>query len=81
MKIKEISKIFHDQNDFQMQDFEIIEEIGRGAFSVVFEAWKTKNDEPCALKIINFESLDKEHIKLLWKEIEIHWDLNHELVI
>jgi hypothetical protein len=38
MRNNEVIKLFHDHNEFSMSDFEVLGEIGKGAFSVVFEA-------------------------------------------
>lgn len=64
MQSRNISKIFNDPDNFKMKDFEIIEEIGKGAFSTVFEAIQD-NKFSVALKIINLETMNSEHLKLL----------------
>lgn len=52
-----MSNYFKDQSHFSIDDFSIIKEVGKGAFSTVFECKNTKESKLYALKIINTETL------------------------
>jgi calcium/calmodulin-dependent protein kinase I len=61
--------------------YEIKEEIGRGAFSVVRKAKSLKTGELVAIKFIEKKFVDKQDLVLLGREIEIMKKIHHPNVL
>lgn len=51
--------IFEDASKFSINDFTILKQVGKGAFSTVFECTNIQDRKKYALKIINMETLNK----------------------
>lgn len=73
--------MFEEASKFSINDFTLIKQVGKGAFSTVFECLNVTDHKKYALKIISTETLNQHHLTLLKKEIEIHKQLDHENII
>ena len=67
---------------FKKSDFEMLSEIGRGAYSKVYKARYLKDDSIKAIKIIEKDFMEKENkIYQVYLETEILTKINHPLII
>jgi len=63
------------------KSYNITEELGRGAFSVVKKAKNRKTGEECAIKFIEKKFVDKQDMNLLAREIDIMKKVSHPNVL
>jgi len=63
------------------ENYDVGEEIGRGAFSVVKRAVQRKTKEECAIKFIEKKFVDKQDLVLLAREIDIMKKVSHPNVL
>lgn len=64
--------LFEGASKFSINDFTLIKQVGKGAFSTVFECLNVTENRKYALKIISTETLNQQHLNLLKKELDIH---------
>lgn len=62
-------------------NYDILDEIGRGAFSIVKKARSKKTNEEVAIKFIEKKFVDKQDLMLLAREIDIMKKVGHDNVL
>ena len=71
-----VNPIFHSINEF-----ELLFQIGEGAFSVVYDAIHLQTNYSYAIKIVDFSKLSLEDQENIQKEIQAHKLMNHKNIV
>jgi len=76
-----VAAVENDSSTTVEQKYDIGEEIGRGAFSVVKNAKNRKTGEKVAVKFIEKKFVDKQDLMLLAREIDIMKKVSHPNIL
>lgn len=64
-----------------MNDFEIVKQIGKGSFGVVYKVKRKKDGEIYAMKCINISQMDRKSIENTLNEVRILCSINHPNIV
>lgn len=80
-RIVEQEKQFQRYNDKALENFEFMEALGEGAFSVVYKAKDLRNDKPVAIKVMRKFQMDQTQRQSVYKEAVIMRKLRHRNIV
>ena len=80
-RIVEQEKQFQRYNDKALENFEFMEALGEGAFSVVYKAKDLRNDKSVAIKVMRKFQMDQTQRQSVYKEAVIMRKLRHRNIV